>query len=145
MAEAKIPAESVAAGHELRDLSPKVIALFALSLALLLGVVVLVTYFLNEHYTIVQLRTQAPPSPLSAARKPTPEPRLAVTPGEDVKTLRAAEDSMLKSYGWIDRQKGIVRIPVDRAIEILAQRGLPARAQKAEKIQSGESSEGKSQ
>jgi len=145
MAEAKIPAESVEAGHELRDLSPKAIALFALSLALLLGVVFLVTYFLNEHYATVQIRTQAQPSPLSAAREPTPEPRLAVTPGADLKALRAAEDSMLKSYGWIDAKNGIVRIPVDRAIEILAQRGLPTRAQKREQTQSGEPSEGKSQ
>jgi len=31
---------------------------------------------------------------------------------------------MLKSYGWIDRDKGVVHIPIDRAIEILAERGL---------------------
>ncbi len=38
---------------------------------------------------------------------------------------------MLKSYGWIDRDKGVVRIPIDRAIEILAERGLPVRAAKS--------------
>lgn len=145
MAEAKVPVDSVDAGHELRDLSPKAIALFALSLAILLVLVVLVTYFLHEHYLTVQVRTQAPPSPLSAAREPTPEPRLAVTPGEDLKALRAAEDSLLKSYAWIDRQQGIVRIPIDRAIELLAQRGLPTRAQKGETTRSGGSLEGKSQ
>lgn len=142
MAEAKVPAESVAAGHELRDLSPKNIALFGLALAILLVVVVIVTYWLHEHYTIVQVRTQAPPSPLSSAREPTPEPRLSVTPGEDVKALRAAEDSILKSYAWIDAKNGIVRIPVDRAIEILGQRGLPARAQNGAKAQSKQPSEG---
>jgi hypothetical protein len=38
---------------------------------------------------------------------------------------------MLKSYGWIDRDKGVVHIPIDRAIEILAERGLPVRAAKS--------------
>jgi hypothetical protein len=145
MAEAKIPVESVEAGHELRDLSPKAIALFALSLATLLVLVVLVTSFLHEHYLRVQVRTQAPPSPFSAARAPTPEPRLAVTPGEQIKALRAAEDSLLKSYAWVDRQQGIVRIPIDRAMELLAQRGLPTRAQKGQKTQNRESSEGRLQ
>jgi len=42
--------------------------------------------------------------------------------------MRAEEDKILKNYGWIDQEKGIVRIPIDRAIEILAQRGLPARS-----------------
>jgi hypothetical protein len=128
MAEAKIPAESIEAGHELRDLSAKNIGLFGLSLAILLVAVVIFTYWLHEHYATVAIRTQPPPSPLSSAREPTPEPRLSVTPGEDIKALRAAEDSILKSYGWIDAKNGIVRIPVERAIEILAQRRLPARA-----------------
>ena len=43
--------------------------------------------------------------------------------------IRAAEDQILNSYGWVDRSKGIVRIPIDRAIDLLAKRGLPARPQ----------------
>ena len=43
--------------------------------------------------------------------------------------MRRAEDALLKNYGWIDQKTGIVRIPVDRAIELLAKRGLPARAE----------------
>jgi hypothetical protein len=143
MAETRVPAEIVEAGHELRDLSPKNIALFGLSLALLLVITVTVTYFLYEHYASVQIRTQAPASPFSSAREPTPEPRLAVTPGEDLKALRAAEDSILKSYAGIDAKNGIVRIPVDRAIEILAQRGLPSRAQTREESPKREPAEGK--
>jgi hypothetical protein len=42
--------------------------------------------------------------------------------------LRAEEDEILGSYGWIDRERGIVRVPIDRAITLLAQKGLPARA-----------------
>jgi hypothetical protein len=52
-----------------------------------------------------------------------------VVPGQELKATRAAEDLMLKSYAWVDKDKGIVRIPIQRAIDLLAQRGLPARPQ----------------
>jgi hypothetical protein len=41
--------------------------------------------------------------------------------------LREAESAKLNSYGWIDKSTGVVRIPIDRAMDLLAQRGLLAR------------------
>lgn len=41
--------------------------------------------------------------------------------------LYSQQDAKLNSYGWVDRNNGIVRIPIDRAMELIAQRGLPAR------------------
>lgn len=41
--------------------------------------------------------------------------------------MRAEEDKILNSYDWVDKEKGIVRIPIQRAIDILASKGLPAR------------------
>lgn len=40
---------------------------------------------------------------------------------------RASEDAKLNSHGWIDTERGIVRIPIERAMDLVAQRGLPAR------------------
>jgi hypothetical protein len=54
-------------------------------------------------------------------------PRLQSAPIGDLKDMKAAEDKILNGYGWIDQQHGLVRIPIDRAIDLLAQRGLPAR------------------
>ena len=82
------------------------------------------------------MKTEVPPSPLSYTREPTPEPRLLVVPGQELKAMRAEEDSMLNSYDWVDREKGIVRIPIQRAIDILAQRGLPSWPQSNEKPKS---------
>jgi hypothetical protein len=39
------------------------------------------------------------------------------------------EVQRLNSYGWVDQQAGIARIPIDRAMALLAQRGLPTRPQ----------------
>jgi hypothetical protein len=46
--------------------------------------------------------------------------------------MRADEDQILGSYGWIDRERGIVRLPIDRAIALLAEKGLPERAEKGD-------------
>ena len=67
----------------------------------------------------LQAHTSAPPPPRTRVHEPLDE-------------LRAAEDAVLHSYGWVDRAAGIVRMPIDRAMEVLAKRGLPARAQPPE-------------
>ena len=63
------------------------------------------------------------------ARRLPPQPQLQKTPIQDLKAMRAAEDQLLTSYGWVDQSKGIVRVPINQAIDMLAKRGLPARAQ----------------
>jgi hypothetical protein len=48
-------------------------------------------------------------------------------PASDLKHFQAEEDARLRSYGWIDRQRGIIHIPIERAMDLIAQRGLPTR------------------
>lgn len=60
-----------------------------------------------------------PPPMAERARRPPPEPRLEVSPGAALRSLRAREDEVLSSYGWVDRDAGVVRIPIDRAMELL--------------------------
>jgi hypothetical protein len=63
------------------------------------------------------------------ARELPPLPRLQSAPIQDLKDMRAAEDKILGGYGWVDQAHGVVRIPIDRAIDLLAQRGVTARTQ----------------
>ena len=127
--QSNVPSKTAEAGHELSDLSAKNVALFGIILAVIIVAAVLVTAALFRHFYTVETTSQVAPSPLSYSREPTPGPKLTVNPGQDLQTMRAAEDAALNNYEWVDREKGIVRIPVDRAIEILAQKGLPARPQ----------------
>jgi hypothetical protein len=62
-----------------------------------------------------------------------PEPRLQVAPRQELIDFRAGEARTLGTYGWIDRDAGIVRIPIDEAIRITLKRGLPVRQQKGSK------------
>jgi hypothetical protein len=93
--------------------------------------VLLMARFVMLHYYDVEQATQPPVSPLSFNQPPMPEPRLIVTPGQDLQTLRKQEDDVLQSYAWVDKDQGIARIPIARAMEILAQKGLPARTEQA--------------
>jgi hypothetical protein len=63
------------------------------------------------------------------ARQLPPEPRLVPNEPENLQQMRTAEDAILNSYGWSDQQHTQVKIPIDRAIDKLLAKGLPARAQ----------------
>jgi len=55
---------------------------------------------------------------------PMPEPRLQTDPPDDLAKLRAREQNELDTYYWIDRDKGIVHIPIDEAMKQVLARGL---------------------
>ncbi|MCZ6507921.1 MAG: hypothetical protein O7A04_07740, partial [Acidobacteria bacterium] len=63
----------------------------------------------------------APPA-LAAARAPyqPPRPRLQSDPASEMEDLRAGADTILHTSGWVDEAAGIARIPIDRAIELMA-------------------------
>ncbi|MBV9572834.1 MAG: hypothetical protein JOY93_02180 [Acidobacteriales bacterium] len=54
-----------------------------------------------------------------------PKPRLEKYERVDFNRFRRDEEQRLNSYGWVDEQAGVLRIPIDRAMELTAQRGLP--------------------
>ena len=72
----------------------------------------------------------APEYPLAAGQETRlpPEPRLQTDPRADLRELRAHESTVLSTYGWVDKAAGVVRIPIEEAMRITAQRGLPARS-----------------
>lgn len=80
-------------------------------LALSLAGIVLLMYALAHTW----LRTTSPP-----VETAPPAPRLQADPGADLAAERQREEGMLDGYAWVDRKRGIARIPVQRAMEILA-------------------------
>jgi hypothetical protein len=67
-----------------------------------------------------------PQSP--ALPRPFPPPRLQADPAADLQVFQAEQARALEGYGWADRDAGLARIPVARAMEILATRGMAAYA-----------------
>jgi len=116
--------------YERRDLSPRAIGLFLAGLVVVIGMTLLAIWALFDYYAARQARVDRPPSPLADPRQVPPGPRLQVSGAADLAAFRAKEEVELTSYGWIDRKAGTVRIPIDRAINLLLQRGLPTTPRK---------------
>lgn len=72
-------------------------------------------------------RSFEPLSPLAGERVLPPAPRLQVVPREELAAHRKVERLFLDQYQWIDQEAGVARIPIERAMAILAERGLPTR------------------
>jgi hypothetical protein len=113
-------------GYETRDLSVRVSILFGVFLLLAAVVVHLVVWVLYVHFGTEAASTDIRQYPLAHVGRPVlpPEPRLQVQPREDLKALHRQEDAILSSYGWVDRNTGVVRIPADRAMQLTIERGL---------------------
>jgi hypothetical protein len=55
-----------------------------------------------------------------------PQPRLQSDPAADLRALQARQGAQLEGYAWVDRDRGLVRVPVERAMEVIAGRGSGA-------------------
>ena len=71
-------------------------------------------------------------SPSAQEDRVPPEPRLQTNPRQDLADLRArGRRACSTTYGWVDRNAGVVRIPIEAAMKLTLERGLPARADRA--------------
>ncbi len=111
--------------YEKRDVNVRQVTLFGVGLVVVIGIGAIVSMWFVFKYLAFQTTPGPPPSPFFGAQPLPPGPRLQATPAMDLKAHRAAEESRLHSYGWVDRNAGIVRIPVEQAMDLVAKRGLP--------------------
>jgi hypothetical protein len=58
-----------------------------------------------------------------------PNPKLEEDERGQLNGIRLTEEQTLNSYGWVDEKAGTVRIPIERAMDLIVQRGLPVRSQ----------------
>ncbi len=69
------------------------------------------------------LKAGAPGALRQATEHPFPEPALQKKPQDDLKRFELEQRMALSGYGWVDRSKGIARIPIEEAMRIIAARG----------------------
>jgi hypothetical protein len=135
------------AGYERTDASITGIVVFLTALAIFAAVTGLVCYgigkVINAHMNkedgpnskwtkTVDVRQlgNMPSNPelqnkIATLTQSFPAPRLQFDDGnQDIAELHAREDLLLDNYTWVDQSKGTVRIPIDRAMELIAQQGL---------------------
>ena len=110
--------------YESSEVSTGKLFAFALGVVGLILAGVLASAFVFHFF--VEHQTMGPPaSPFEDSRAMPPELRLQTTAPLDLKAYHAEQDKVLSEYGWVDQQAGVVRIPVDRAMDLLLQKGYP--------------------
>jgi len=128
-------------GYEHRDINAAGVLYFLLGL-LVAGALV---YFIADGlYRYLDKRSEAEQAPVNplVTNAPTdtrhipknypqeafPNPKLEEDERGQLNGIRLKEEQTLATYGWIDQKAGTVRIPIERAMELIAQRGLPTQA-----------------
>jgi hypothetical protein len=127
-------AEHPEVAHEPHDVSVRAILGFGAGLLVAAAVIHVGLWLFFRFLQDRAERRDIAPTTL-AARRPVegphlperlfPEPRLERFPFALRETLRREEEARLTSYGWVDRNQGVVRIPIERAMELIAERGVP--------------------
>lgn len=69
-------------------------------------------------------RPQPEPAELSPPDMPAQVPRLQRQPEADLRSLMQAQARRLHGVGWVDREAGIIHMPIERAMALMAERGL---------------------
>lgn len=109
-------------GHETREVSVPFV--FASLSSLIIGTF-LVSLLVIGIFQFFKSTYHPDQSAKQAVQQIPPEPRLQVHAPEDLRTFHEREDHILSTYAIIDQKQGTVRLPIDRAIDLLAQKGLP--------------------
>jgi hypothetical protein len=117
-----IPAGSP--GYETRDANVGGVFHFLVYLSIVLVFTMLLCWGLFRYFSVDQANP-APASPFAGTRQLPSGAQLQVNPRQDLLRFRAEQDKSLESYAWENRTGGIVRVPIERAMELLLQKGVP--------------------
>jgi heme/copper-type cytochrome/quinol oxidase subunit 1 len=111
---------------EPRDISIRGVLIAGFGVLLGMIVIVLLMHLLFSYMRSAKARQSPPASPLARRiDQLPPQPRLQESPAQDYQAMRFDADWKLHHYQWIDKQKGSVTMPIDRAMALIAQRGIP--------------------
>jgi hypothetical protein len=116
---------TVERGHEHTDVYIRPLAVFLAALALSLIVTGGLIGWLFNVFENQAERNDPEPLPLAETAPKTPGPLLQVSPRQDLEVLREREERLLRATQWANRETGVVRIPVEQAMKLIADGGFP--------------------
>ena len=119
-------AEKSATGvaYEKVDISPSAVTRLGLVLvvSILAAVALSFGFFLQLRSRQAEAEPPRPPMAIREVGRVPPEPRLQTTPRSDLRASRARQEELVGAYGWLDREAGTVRIPIEEAMRIYLER-----------------------
>jgi hypothetical protein len=117
-------------GHEIRDVNARGLFWFVVILLVCVVLIHVVVAVIFKHFAGQNPQTFAAETPIVPSHDQWPKPAQQISPEQDLKEFRAAQEKLLHSYGWINREKGIVRIPVERAMGLIVQESSQSKEEK---------------
>jgi len=107
--------------HEKSDMDPRYVFYFGVALTVVGIAVFVLIWRMFLVFEKGQARLENQPV-LVETPQPQPEPRLQISPQGDLQDLRRQEDEILTTYGWINRDSGAARVPIERAMQLYLER-----------------------
>jgi hypothetical protein len=107
------------AGHEESEANVRLVVVSLAGLAVVALVVFVLVVGIFRYFYDTDKTGEAQRQPVIP-----PEPRIEVAPYEQLQQMRAREEHIQNTYAWVDKSAGTVRVPVGRAIDMLAAKGL---------------------
>ena len=122
-------ANNVEVVHEESDVNVAAILRYGLGLFAVAVVVHVFLWWLLGVYERQDQRAQTQAFPMAAGQQNRlpPAPRFQENPQEELQQLREKQKALLEGYGWVNKEAGIVRIPIEDAMKLVVERGLPTR------------------
>ena len=115
---------SANAGYERSDAQLKPLVLFAVALALVVAAALWIVSAMESGFERAHM-SKSEAHPLEGLRERPAGPALQSDPTMEIDEHERWESDLLGEYGWIDRENGVVRIPIERAMLLTVERGLP--------------------
>ena len=114
-------------GYEARDASVRPIFVFTGALALLCLLALGVSRWVFVSLSEGARERQPERHPLAVRDEVVPGPALQANPSRELAAYLLEQERELSTYGWVDPDAGVVQIPLERALELVVEEGLPAR------------------
>ena len=121
--------DNVEVVHEESDVNVSAIIRFGIGLLVIGAVIHLFLWWLQGTYSRQSERAQTQVYPLAAGQQDRlpPSPRFQDNPQQELQDLHTKQKALLEGYGWVSKDAGVARIPIEDAMKIVVERGVPAR------------------
>ena len=122
-------ADNVEVVHEESDVNVAAILRYGLGLVVVAVVVHIFLWWLLGAYERQNERAQTQVYPMAAGQQNRlpPAPRFQENPQQELQQLREKQKALLEGYGWVNKEAGVARIPIEEAMRLVVERGLPTR------------------
>jgi len=123
----EISAESLARRHEVHDIQLRPIVNFALVMVVAMTVAFVLIWWLVRMWTGASLVMQPQIAPVVITPQPASTSVMPFFVANELDGLLREQATRINSYGWVDREAGVVHLPIERAMQLFVERGAPAR------------------